>query len=38
MDEEGGGDDYETSQYLKIVDAFNMPAWRWGEENKSFEK
>ncbi|SGZ23885.1 BQ5605_C023g09654 [Microbotryum silenes-dioicae] len=32
------GHHLESSHYLKIVDAFEMPAWRWGEERKGFEK
>ncbi|KAI5478607.1 DNA polymerase epsilon subunit 2 [Pseudohyphozyma bogoriensis] len=36
--ENGHGDDFDTSQYLKVVDAFDMPAWRWGEESKTFER
>lgn len=34
----GNGEDYESSHYLKIVDAFDMPALRWAEERKTFEK
>jgi hypothetical protein len=37
VDDEGG-DDLDSSHYLKIVNAFDMPAWRWGEESKGFEK
>lgn len=32
------GTEYDSSQYLKIVNAFDMPPWRWNEENKTFEK
>ncbi|KAM0752277.1 DNA polymerase epsilon, subunit B [Meredithblackwellia eburnea MCA 4105] len=35
-DEEG--DDLESRHYLNIIDAFKMPAWRWGEERNGFEK
>ena len=34
----GAGDELESAHYLKVVDAFEMPAWRWGEERKGFEK
>lgn len=34
----GAGDELEESSYLKIIDAFEMPAWRWGDERKGFEK
>ncbi|GAA5968677.1 hypothetical protein JCM11641_007722 [Rhodosporidiobolus odoratus] len=33
-----GGDDFDPSQALKIVDAFDMPAWRWDEIRGAFEK
>lgn len=33
-----GGDDLESTHYLKIVDAFAMPPWRWGDELGGFEK
>lgn len=34
----GGGDELDSSRFLKIVDAFEMPAWRWGDARKGFEK
>lgn len=34
----GGGDDLDPSQYLKIVNAFDMPAWRWDDVRGGFEK
>jgi DNA polymerase epsilon subunit 2 len=34
----GAGDDVDPSQMLKIVDAFDMPPWRWDEVRGSFEK
>jgi DNA polymerase epsilon subunit 2 len=30
--------EFETNHVLKVVDAFDMPAWRWAEESKTFEK
>ncbi|BGP27219.1 DNA-directed DNA polymerase epsilon, subunit B [Rhodotorula toruloides] len=34
----GAGDDLDPSQYLKIVNAFDMPAWRWDDARGGFEK
>lgn len=34
----GAGDELDSSHFLKVVDAFEMPAWRWGDERKGFEK
>lgn len=34
----GAGDELDSSRFLKIVDAFEMPAWRWGDARKGFEK
>lgn len=36
--EAGDGQEFDSSHYLKIVSAFDMPPWRWNEENKAFEK
>lgn len=36
--ENGDGTEFDSSHYLKIVSAFDMPPWRWNEENKAFEK
>ncbi|BGP19527.1 hypothetical protein JCM10213_000126 [Rhodosporidiobolus nylandii] len=33
-----GGEDFDPAQALKIVDAFDMPAWRWDEVRGAFEK
>lgn len=37
-DDGAAADDLEPSQYLKIVNAFDMPAWRWDEVRGGFEK
>lgn len=29
---------YDSQHYMKIVDAFDMPPYRWNDENKAFEK
>ncbi|GAA6030941.1 hypothetical protein JCM8097_008948 [Rhodosporidiobolus ruineniae] len=35
---EAGGDDIDPNQCLRIVDAFDMPAWRWDEIRGGFDK
>lgn len=36
--DQGQGDDLESTHYLKIVNAFDMPQWHWADERKGFEK
>ncbi|GAA5824774.1 hypothetical protein JCM11251_005335 [Rhodosporidiobolus azoricus] len=36
--EAAGGEDIDPAQCLKIVDAFDMPPWRWDEVRGGFEK
>ncbi|GAA6004474.1 DNA polymerase epsilon noncatalytic subunit [Rhodotorula paludigena] len=37
-DDGEGGDDLDAAQHLKIVDSFDLPAWRWDEIRGGFEK
>lgn len=34
----GNGEDLDASQYFKIVDSFDLPAWRWDDIRGGFEK
>ncbi|GAA5970423.1 hypothetical protein JCM8115_004552 [Rhodotorula mucilaginosa] len=34
----GAGDDLDASQYFKIIDSFDLPAWRWDDVRGGFEK
>ncbi|GAA5853296.1 hypothetical protein JCM8547_000275 [Rhodosporidiobolus lusitaniae] len=34
----GDGEEIDPTQMLKIVDAFDMPAWRWDEVRGAFDK
>ncbi|GAA5874227.1 hypothetical protein JCM1840_000608 [Sporobolomyces johnsonii] len=36
--DDGTGDDLDPANYLKIVDAFDMPLWRWDDSRGGFEK
>jgi len=36
--EDGTGDDVDPSNYLKIINAFDMPLWRWDDSRGGFEK
>ncbi|GAA5849550.1 hypothetical protein JCM9279_007266 [Rhodotorula babjevae] len=33
-----GGADVDAAHHLKIIDAFDLPAWRWDETRAGFEK
>lgn len=35
---DAGGEEVDPSQMLKIVDAFDMPPWRWDEVRGAFDK
>lgn len=37
-DDDAGVKEFDTNHVLKVVDAFDMPAWRWAEDSKTFEK
>ncbi|BGP51155.1 DNA-directed DNA polymerase epsilon, subunit B [Rhodotorula kratochvilovae] len=37
-DHADGGDDVDAAHHLKIVDSFDLPAWRWDEVRSGFEK
>lgn len=34
----GAGDDLDASQYFKIIDSFDLPAWRWDDVRGGFER
>ncbi|GAA5944043.1 DNA polymerase epsilon noncatalytic subunit [Sporobolomyces koalae] len=36
--EDGTADDLDPSNYLKIINAFDMPLWRWDDSRGGFEK
>ncbi|GAA5982326.1 hypothetical protein JCM5350_006145 [Sporobolomyces pararoseus] len=33
-----GGDELDSSNYLKLINAFDMPLWRWDDSRGGFEK
>lgn len=33
-----GGDELDSSNYLKLINAFDMPLWRWEDSRGGFEK
>ena len=38
VEEQQDPDELASKHFLDVIDAFDMPAWRWNEENKAFEQ
>lgn len=34
----GAGEDLDASQYFKILNTFDLPAWRWDDVRGGFER